>query len=369
MGQTILNVLTVATGIATAVLAVVVFQMLRQQGRLLLRLDQVERHLKLEPEQALAQGAVALQARSPGGLAVGTPLPDFELPDLAGRRVSLSALRGRRVLLVHWSARCGFCVNIASDLARAAPDLARAGVELVLLSRGPAEAEQTLAEEHGLRCPILLLQENGIEAFAAVGTPAAYLLDGEGRTAAPLALGADAVPALIERVLSRNEGRGRRLPAARPLTDSRIERNGLPAGTPAPAFELPEIRGGTVSLADHLGRRVLLVFSDLHCGPCDQLVPHLVHLHERHQGNGLDLLLVGRGDLEENRRRAEAHGFQFPVAVQRRWELSRQYGIFATPVAFLIDERGVIADKVARGIDEILSLVPEQGAGKEVVRA
>jgi hypothetical protein len=44
--------------------------------------------------------------------------------------------------------------------------------------------------------------------------------------------------------------------------------------------------------------------------------------------------------------------------LQERWKLSQEYGIFATPVAFLIDERGVIARDVAKGIDAIRALVP-----------
>ena len=48
-----------------------------------------------------------------------------------------------------------------------------------------------------------------------------------------------------------------------------------------------------------------------------------------------------------------------------RWKLSKEYGIFAVPVAFLIDEKGVIARKVAQGVDEILALVPQGlAAGK-----
>jgi hypothetical protein len=42
--------------------------------------------------------------------------------------------------------------------------------------------------------------------------------------------------------------------------------------------------------------------------------------------------------------------------IQDGWRVSKQYGIFATPVAFLIDENGLIAAKVARGREEILRL-------------
>ena len=68
------------------------------------------------------------------------------------------------------------------------------------------------------------------------------------------------------------------------------------------------------------------------------------------------VVLVGRGRLEENRQKAKQHGFRFPVVLQEKWNLSKQYGIFATPVAFLIAEDGVIAADVAVGRDAIVSL-------------
>jgi len=69
--------------------------------------------------------------------------------------------------------------------------------------------------------------------------------------------------------------------------------------------------------------------------------------------------VVARGNVEENRRKAEEYGFEFPVVLQERWKLSKEYGIFVVPVAFLIDEDGVIARDVARGVHEILALVPQ----------
>ena len=45
--------------------------------------------------------------------------------------------------------------------------------------------------------------------------------------------------------------------------------------------------------------------------------------------------------------------------LQPGWRLSKEYGIFATPVAFLIDEEGVIERDVVRGPNEILALARE----------
>lgn len=356
-----------ALGLVTAGLAATAYQLMRQQGRLLLRLDHVERLLGIPPGEGIGQGLGEIGSLEEDGLAVGSVLPGFELPDVEGRKVSSEDFRGRGVLLVHWSAACGYCAQIAPDLAALQEDLERAGVQLLLVSGGMGASEREMALDHGLRCPVLLLEDGGIPAFHQMGTPAAYLLDGEGKVVEPLAIGADQVPELARRAAGDRGGgdtaakRGRR-----PLSQSRIERNGLKPGTPAPAFELPEVRGGMVSLAAHRGRKVLLVFSDPHCGPCDELAPHLLRLHEEHRQNGLDLLMVGRGDPEENRRKAEERGFRFPVALQRKWEVSRQYGIFAAPVGFLIDENGVIAEEVGLGIDQIVALADQAGAGKDV---
>ena len=62
------------------------------------------------------------------------------------------------------------------------------------------------------------------------------------------------------------------------------------------------------------------------------------------------------GAAAPTRAKAAGHGLDFPIAIQRGWTVSKQYGIFATPVAFLIDEEGVIAQPVAKGKDEIVAL-------------
>ena len=265
---------------------------------------------------------------------------------------------------------CGFCDLIASDLAEWQPRLSQNNVQLLLLSHGDCEANQKLATEHGLNCPILLLHDTDLEAFRSQGTPVAYLIDEHGQVMEPLVVGANDVPVLAEKAASSEllpiaEGESHKparkpLPGERSLSESRLERNGLPAGTPAPLFSLPDLHGDTVSLESYRGRLVLLVFSDPNCGPCNQFAPELVRIYKDRPD--LSMIYVGRGDVEENRNKAEEHGFEFPVVLQKRWELSKQYGIFATPVAFLIDEQGIIAKNVAQGGAEILTLLSPREA-------
>jgi peroxiredoxin len=318
---------------------------LRQQGRLLLRIEALE-------ARGGAPGTPG--AGDPrGGLPLATPFPPFRLASLEGEDVSLEDFQGKRVLLVHWSPECGFCRQIAADLARLSGDLSRRKTELVFVSYGSPEANKALLEQHGLHSPVLLQPEGEtVAGFARMGTPVAYLLDEKGRIAKPVAVGAHEVPELAEEAA----GRRRRLTSERPLSESLIEREGLKAGTRAPAFELPDLAGRKVSLAEHRGRRVLLVFSDPECGPCDALLPDLARLDRDHGKDGLALMLVSRGGVEENRRKAEASGVEFPVVLQPGWKLSKEYGIFATPVAFLVDEEGVIERDVVRGPADILAL-------------
>ena len=319
-------------------------QVLRQQGRLLLRVEALEARIGTDEAPGRAELA---------GLPPATPFPPFRLPSLDNGEVALEQFRGERVLLVHWSPDCGYCRQIAPDLARLQERLLKRKTELVLVSYGSPDANRTLVDEHGLTCRVLLQPDRAtVEGFAHMGTPVAYLLDEKGRVAKPVAIGARDVPELA----AHAAGHQSRLETERPISESRIERDGLKAGTPAPAFELPDLAGGKVSLAEHRGRRVLLVFSDPDCGPCEKLLPELARLDSERGSDELEIVMISRGGLEENRRKAKAFGIDFPVLLQSGWKLSKKYGIFATPIAFLINEEGVIERDVARGPSEILSL-------------
>jgi peroxiredoxin len=399
---TFLALVSVLLGLILVSLWAVLYQLMRQQGRMLLRLD------TLEVQSARAgAGLCGEHGRSaPQGLEVGTPFGAFHLPDLEGRQVRSDDLLGKRLLLVHWNPNCGFCERIAPELARLQGALRERDVSLVFISHGEGEAIRSQMREHGLDGRVLVVKKGKLppKPFRELGTPVAYLLDEERRVAEPLAVGAEQVPALARETAGVEEadepareangepappersrrqslaeklmGQGQRngkgsphkgsrrpLPGERPLSESKLERNGLKAGTPAPPFRLPDIDGRELALEDYRGRRVLLVFSDPHCGPCEQLAPELVRLH-RDRHDDLTLILVGRGDPEENRQKARQLGYRFPVVLQKRWEVSKEYGIFAMPVAFLIGEDGVIAHDVARGADEILTLAGQAGEAR-----
>lgn len=149
----------------------------------------------------------------------------------------------------------------------------------------------------------------------------------------------------------------------RSLAQSRIKRDGLKAGTSAPSFRLPLLDGGELRFEELRGKRVVLVFSDPHCGPCNALAPQLEEFHHEHPE--IELVMISRGEPKENRAKVKEHGLTFPIVLQQQWEISRRYAMFATPIAYLIDESGTITHDVAVGVDRILALMRN---GKESFR-
>lgn len=125
----------------------------------------------------------------------------------------------------------------------------------------------------------------------------------------------------------------------------------------APAFVLPAVGGGEVSLEGLLARArpVFLVFTDPDCGPCHALLPALARWqHER--GADLTVALVSRGGVAENEALAAEHGLE-TVLLQGNREVAELYGAFATPSALLVGTDGRVAHELAAGataIEEVL---------------
>src|SRR5881394_2158579 len=78
---------------------------------------------------------------------------------------------------------------------------------------------------------------------------------------------------------------------------------------------------------------------------------------ERHGSDGISVVMISKGEPKENRAKAKEHGLTFPIVLQQQWEISRRYAMFATPIAYLIDENGVITNDVAVGVEPILALM------------
>jgi thiol-disulfide isomerase/thioredoxin len=129
----------------------------------------------------------------PVDLKIGHAAPPLGLPDLSGKIIDLSVFMGRETLVLFWNPNCGFCAKMLPDLKRWEEDRPAKAPQLLVVSSGTAEANRAM----GLRAPVVLDQTfaSGV-AFHVRGTPAAVLVDANGKIASGVASGAPAVFAL-----------------------------------------------------------------------------------------------------------------------------------------------------------------------------
>ncbi|MDR5781357.1 TlpA disulfide reductase family protein [Caballeronia sp. LZ065] len=339
------------------------YQLVRQHGRILLSLEALENGFRgglAEPSDPASNALIGLPSRSIA--------PDFELPDFSGGLHRLSDFRGRPVLLIFFNPACSFCMSMMPELKVFELQGKNGKPMPLVISTGEAETNRQLFQTHGIGCPVLLQKDREVAAqYQAHGTPVGYLIDEKGSVVSELAMGAAALVALAasptpEATPEPNHSRPAESAARgnKPIDKSRLNRSGLKAGTPAPNFRLPSVDGDELALEDFRGRRVLLVFTDPGCGPCQLLAPHLERIHREQKD--LLVLMVSRQDPETNRQKVAMLGLTLLVVLQRNWEVSLQYATFATPVGYLIDERGVLGSDVAEGSDAILALAASQSA-------
>ena len=113
---------------------------------------------------------------APVRLSPGDPAPEFTLPDADGNPVSLSAYRGRRVIVYCYpAAMTPGCTTQAVDFTAAAGDLAEAGLDIIGISPDPPEKLLRFREKEGLQITLLSDPEKQVlAAYGAYGTKKLY---------------------------------------------------------------------------------------------------------------------------------------------------------------------------------------------------
>lgn len=121
-------------------------------------------------------------------LALGTPAPDFSLPDVvSGKTVSLRDFDGKKALLVMFICRhCPYVKHVQDELARLGRDYADKPLGIVAISSNDAEnypddAPESLKEmaiQLGFRFPYLYDESQDVaRAYDAACTPDFFLFD------------------------------------------------------------------------------------------------------------------------------------------------------------------------------------------------
>lgn len=320
-----------AAGTAAVVLlvagAMAFMSLLRAHGRVLVRLEQVERSL----------ASAGLQVDEPAqfpelGLEPGTPAPAFAVTDSAGVEVTLDDLLapGVPLLMLFASSHCAPCRELLPEVVGWQVDHPER-LTVAVASNDAPEDVRAEAEELGL--DHVLIDDGGelYRAFEANGTPSAVLIAPDGSIASHVAPGPGRIRTLAAGVL---------------------DAPGVPIGAPVPALELPSLDGDRVRLADLRGRDTLLLFWNPDCGHCRAMHDELLAWETTANGTTPQLVVVSSGDEASTR----SDGFRSTVLLDEQFAAGEEFGISGTPMAVLLGADGRVASDVAAGANAVLAL-------------
>jgi len=119
-----------------------------------------------------------------GFLGYGTPAPNFTLPTLDGKNLSLSELRGKAVLVNFWATWCGPCKIETPWLVEMQNQYGSAGLQVVGVAMddsGKDEIEK-FAKDMGVNYPVLLGKEAVGDAYGGVpALPESFFVGRDGK--------------------------------------------------------------------------------------------------------------------------------------------------------------------------------------------
>ena len=341
--------------------------LLRQNGRLLVRVEALEE--RLASGEAAPPGAEEEpEAQPEAGLPVGTEAPTFGLQGLYGETLTLEALRasGKPVMLLFTDPNCGPCTAMLPEIGRWQQEHAeRATVALV--SRGTPEENRTKSAEHGLTGVLLQGDWEVSEAYQVPGTPSAVIVEPDGRVGSPVAAGPEAIRSLVARTVGEpaqlpmhpQQAQGEPCPNCGQVhadNNGHAAEQAVPAGPaigePAPSLKLPNLKGKKVNLAAFRGKKTLVLFWNPGCGFCQQMLDDLKALEADPTEGAPRILVVSTGTAAENK----ALGLRSTVVLEQGFATGSAFGANGTPSAVLVDSEGKIASEVAVGAPAVLAL-------------
>lgn len=130
--------------------------------------------------------------------------------------------------------------------------------------------------------------------------------------------------------------------ATKPLSE-------LSVGDEAPSFELPNIDGKMISMADFPDAKgFIVVFTCNTCPYAKAYESRIVALDKKYADKGFPVIAINPNDLEkqpgdsmdEMKKRAEDKGFTFPYLRDDSQEIARAYGATKTPHTFVVNRAG-----------------------------
>jgi len=342
------NFMSFILGLATVgLLAATVFYLKKiseQQTQIMRRMEILEL-TALEGGRELAREDATHPTE---GLPIGSPAPEFSLPDVNGKDVSLKNLtaQAKPILFFFVSPTCNPCAGMLPEI-EAWQNEHKGKLNFVFISSG--NAKENLDKLAGETSKQILLQKDKEVAltFGAQWTPTVVLVNANGTIASRAAVGDKAIRELIEMIKARIDSVEILLIANgdRRLTEK--------LGDDLPEFFETDVFDKIVASQDLRGKKTLVTFWSLTCGYCEQMLDDLRDWDKTKGADEPNLLLISQGETEPHRQ-LNLHS---PIILDEDRRISKELGMNGTPSAVLINEDGKIVSETAVGAEGIWALI------------
>jgi peroxiredoxin/uncharacterized membrane protein YphA (DoxX/SURF4 family) len=169
------------------------WRLFRQHGRLLLRMDDLERRL------GAASGPAAADGPPHQGLPPGTPAPSFAVATSSGRTLGLEALRQtqRPVMLIFSDSGCPACTALLPEISRWQEQYADE-IRIAVLGHRSDQMIRNMAARHNLQDVLLQNAREVAESYNVLSTPAAVIIRTDGTIGGPVMVGRDAIAKFLQ---------------------------------------------------------------------------------------------------------------------------------------------------------------------------
>lgn len=140
----------------------------------------------------------------------------------------------------------------------------------------------------------------------------------------------------------------------------------LPDGT---RYQLTDLEGDPVRLADLRGKAVWINFFATWCPPCQRETPVLRDLAAEYRDRGLEVVAVSvqETSVEDVRAYAERYDLDYTIGFDGSGHVFRTYRVYALPTQFFLDTNGIIRFVVQGPLEtegasqRIEALLPDAG--------